>query len=89
MTKDEFLLFTMILRLQMGMIVNFFYVSKGKLSNSIVIKIWSLSIAKVCICCVKCSSFVHIGKMVTVGMLRSMMAHGCLNLLSYKIHLCQ
>ena len=62
---------------------------REKLSNSIVIKIWSLSIAKVCICCVKCSSFVHIGKMVTVGMLRSMMAHGCLNLLSYKIHLCQ
>ena len=30
-TKDEFLLFTMILRLQMGMIVcKFFYVSKGK-----------------------------------------------------------
>ena len=67
----------------------FFMFLREKLSNSIVIKIWSLSIAKVCICCVKCSSFVHIGKMVTVGMLRSMMDHGCLNLLSYKIHLCQ
>lgn len=78
--KDEFLLFTMILRLRIvvKLFCNFFTFLREKFSN-------------ICICRVKCISFVQISKMVSEGILRSTKATRFFNLLrtGYKIHLCQ
>ena len=77
--KDEFLLFTMILRLRMvvQLFCNFFTFLREKFSN-------------ICNCCVKCISFVQISKMVSEGILRSTNTRFFNSLRTgYKIHLCQ
>ena len=78
--KDEFLLFTnsFPLRIVVQLFCNFFTFLREKFSN-------------ICICRVKCISFVQISKMVSEGILRSTKATRFFNLLrtGYKIHLCQ
>ena len=78
--KDEFLLFTnsFPLRIVVQLFCNFFTFLREKFSN-------------ICICRVKCISFVQISKMVSEGILRSTKAIRFFNLLrtGYKIHLCQ